>query len=181
MASILSVEQLRGLSSGDNPNTITLPTGQTLDFSAGTLTMPAGHVIQVVNEVFSGEPKTSSTTFVDTGWSITITPTSSSSKIFITVNIAVYWSATNRQAYNYFTLYRNGTTNLGGGSQNQMVIEKAGSVDTNYSKMISFNHLDSPSTTSPVTYNLYYRVSSGEVAGGDGRIANTITAMEISG
>jgi hypothetical protein len=36
MGSILSVEQLRGLSSGDTPNTITLPAGQTFDATAGT-------------------------------------------------------------------------------------------------------------------------------------------------
>src|SRR5210317_46954 len=111
MASILSVEQLRGLSSGDNPNTITLPTGQTLDFSAGTLTMPAGHVIQTVsyNDIITAT-NTNSTSFVATTLAATITPTSTSSKILVTAT----FSATQDGGSNYQShvqIYR-GTTNL---------------------------------------------------------------------
>ena len=45
--STLHVENLKGLSSGGNANKIIVPSGQTLDASAGTLFPSAGQVIQV--------------------------------------------------------------------------------------------------------------------------------------
>jgi hypothetical protein len=89
MGSILSVEQLRGLSSGDTPNTITLPTGQTLDFSAGTLTMPAGHVVQVKNYRPAASIDISATSYTDL-FSLAITPKSADNAIFAIIHGGVY-------------------------------------------------------------------------------------------
>ena len=47
--------------------------------------MPAGSVIQVVSETLIGAVSTSSGSFVDTGLSASITPTSPSSKILVTL------------------------------------------------------------------------------------------------
>lgn len=55
MASILSVEQLKGLSSGDNPNTIIVPAGQTLDASAGTVLPSSGQIVQTVTTTVTTE------------------------------------------------------------------------------------------------------------------------------
>ena len=46
--STLHVENLKGLSSGGNANKIIVPSGQTIDASAGTLVPSAGAVVQVV-------------------------------------------------------------------------------------------------------------------------------------
>ena len=46
--STLHVENLKGLSSGGNANKIIVPSGHTIDASAGTLVPSAGHVVQVV-------------------------------------------------------------------------------------------------------------------------------------
>lgn len=45
--STLHVENLKGLSSGSNANKIIIPSGQTIDASAGTLVPSAGHVVNV--------------------------------------------------------------------------------------------------------------------------------------
>ena len=46
--STLHVENLKGLSSGGNANKIIVPSGQTLDASAGVLTPSAGQIVQQV-------------------------------------------------------------------------------------------------------------------------------------
>ena len=50
--STLHVENLKGLSSGGNANKIIVPSGQTLDASAGTIAPSVGQVVQVQKNVF---------------------------------------------------------------------------------------------------------------------------------
>ena len=74
MASIVSVEQIKGLASGSTPNTVTIPTGQTLH--------APGHVIQTIYA-----QSTSFITSTTASWveylSSTITPKLATSKILI--------------------------------------------------------------------------------------------------
>lgn len=73
MASILSVEQLRGLSSGDNPNTITLPAGQILDIT--NWSPPTGTAVQTAQSAMTGGTITmSSTSWTSTGHELSFTP-----------------------------------------------------------------------------------------------------------
>ena len=53
--STLHVENLKGLSSGGNANKIIVPSGQTIDASAGTLVPSAGQVIQKVHNTWNSE------------------------------------------------------------------------------------------------------------------------------
>ena len=54
--------------------------------TAGTVAMPAGHVIQMQNATLSGAGNTTtSTSFVDTGLTVNLTPKFATSKIFVTV------------------------------------------------------------------------------------------------
>jgi len=57
MASELIVQTLKGPTSGSNANKVIIPSGQTLDASAGGMTTPTGHAIQVVH--FSGNNEVS--------------------------------------------------------------------------------------------------------------------------
>jgi hypothetical protein len=180
MASILSVEQLRGLSSGDTPNTITLPTGQTLDFSAGTLTMPAGHVIQVVtgSQVNQNDLITS-TSFTATSLSVNITPSSTSNKIFVSVSAVLDVNNNGNSAY--YTLYRD-STNLADDVGDTNGFGRIYSGSSRPIMPLSLEYLDSPNSTSQLTYNFRVRSTTGdrvEVPGSFSRL--TITAMEISG
>jgi hypothetical protein len=156
MGSILSVEQLRGLSSGDTPNTITLPTGQTLDFSAGTLTMPAGHVIQTIA---TNAPRTavSSGSYTNIK-SQTITPTSASSKILVVCHFNNDNNAATRSVRLGLDRVLNGTTTelLGGiiSQYNASARMRAG---------VTLSYFDTPSTTNELTYTV-----KGNNYGGDG-------------
>ena len=178
MASILSVEQLRGLSSGDNPNTITLPTGQTF--------YAPGHVLQVVQTVKTDTFNMNSATFADvTGFSATITPTSTSSKILVLVDTQVSGSVT----YNVkLALVRGSSTYLH--TKVQRIAQDGQGQYREYS--LGYCYLDSPSTTSATTYKLQMNVNGqpaylnrpadqGGYTPAGSESNSTITLMEIAG
>tara|TARA_Y100000004_G_scaffold88105_2_gene98772 strand:- start:330 stop:992 length:663 start_codon:yes stop_codon:yes gene_type:complete len=81
---------------GTDSNTgITFPSADTIKFSTGgvermqisnTGVSGAGKIIQLVNATTQSEAETSSTTFIDTNLTGTITPTAASSKILITIS-----------------------------------------------------------------------------------------------
>ena len=76
MASILSVEQLQGLAAGSTPNTITIPSSQTL--------RAPGHVIQMTESgAFGDTSQTTSGTWLDTEMFVDIAPKFSNSKIVV--------------------------------------------------------------------------------------------------
>ena len=51
--------------------------------------LPTGSVLQVVSAQYVTETSTTSSSYVDTGWTFSITPTFSTSKIFIVARIAI--------------------------------------------------------------------------------------------
>ena len=156
--------------------------------------MPTGSILQVVQTVKTDAWNTSSTTPVDiTGLSVSITPTSSTSKILIVVDLK--WSL-----YGHGDIYllRNGTKIYYGdlyGNQTQSLLHSyaSGGAD-DYG--LSYGHatyLDSPATTSSVTYKLQAAVpwsASYQVAVNymrpnennayNSRVASTITLYEIA-
>ena len=157
-------------------NTLTLPA-----LTATVMTnKTAGTVLQVVNSTYSTVTSTSSSTFSDTGLSASITPSSSSNKIFVIVSIN--------------GCYKGGTdtcvkTQLVRGSTVISYIDDiagyTGSTTTTGST-VSFNYLDSPSTTSSTTYKVQFgtdtngrSVSINNYASGPGSVS-AITLMEIS-
>ena len=84
--STLHVENLKGLSSGGNANKIIVPSGQTLDASAGTLFPSAGQVIQVQKSDIRTAASTFSTTTlaeVSTSYRVSITPKLASSSYIL--------------------------------------------------------------------------------------------------
>ena len=152
----------------------------TLDLTGKTVTLPAGtggKVLQVVNYVHaSGEVSTTSTSLSDTGLTATITPSSTSSKILIVMcqSIASQGTGGARVA-----IFRDATLlyNLN---------EKIGfTFDSgwNYIGTTSFTYLDSPATTSAVTYKTQFKAStSGQtVVAQVDNDDSSITVMEIAG
>ena len=129
------------------------------------------------------------------GLTVNITPTSSSNKIFVMVN-GIGGSVT----YTHLValrLVRNGTGicvgNATSGYYSSSVGGLRGSLDANSSWPFSISHLDSPATTSAVSYGLqgFIEINSGWCINRNGtdtgsaiysyRGATTITAMEIVG
>jgi len=139
-----------------------------------TTKLGAGAVLQVAQSTFtsSGGPSLTSTTFVAfSSVTISITPSSASNKVLILLATNVYAPA----AGTSFLTIAKGSTNLGGskGFSQKSTANWAGA---------TMVYLDSPSTTSSITYSLYARVDSGEgFMYGDSGNVNTITAFEIAG
>ena len=130
---------------------------------------------------------------VVTGLSLTITPSSTSNKILILCTLSTDGSSNVTQAYAWLA---RGSTKIGAGanSESRIGVNARGYYgDNNVSNTYTMSYLDSPSTTSAVTYNVYIATQgSGSVVvnrtindtnnTGDGaRTSSTITVMEIAG
>ena len=142
-----------------------------------------GKVLQVVQDTDTSGFSTASTTFQDTGLSVTITPSSASSKVLITVagiNAYVSHSGSQTSASGAFRLVRTSTqlqyTNIG-------ALSVASSSGPLYYGNPNFGYLDSPATTSATTYKVQgkceatYATTCAYSAAGD--IIASIVAYEI--
>ena len=154
MASELQVTTLRGNPTGANANKILVPTGQTLH--------APGHVIQVQSVAKTNTFITSSTSITDvTGLAVTITPKFSTSKILVRGFINV---GTTSQSFISVFLSRGSTQIFQGDLEGQRPRatsmsyqeQNSGVQDTQ-----SPEFLDSPATTSAITYKFQVRVGSG--------------------
>jgi hypothetical protein len=131
-----------------------------------------GHVLQVVEAEFSTQTDISSTSYADSGLSVSITPTSSSSKILVITNVHCFINGTGFIGLNIVR----GSTQIAEAS-------KAVSFADNTGNMSVLTKLDSPSTASATTYKVQMKISS---ASGTLRInqqdgGSRITVMEIGG
>ena len=145
-------------------------------------TPPAGTVLQVVQGLHHAETGTTSTSFVATGIDVSITPSATSSKVLIFATTSAYLNVAGYVAY--YTIYR-GSTNLSedtAGFQNVHQTSAGGSSDDLISP-VSMVFLDSPSTTSATTYQIYTRVSNASLtnAWSMNGATSTIVCQEIKG
>ena len=176
---------------GDSGDTFTLPSGGTLTVASGatldttgaTVTgLSAGKVLQVVNQVYeNAEINFSSTSFVDLGTNtdITITPSSTSNKILYLASIGFRAGGTETAAEGYIKIVRDDTTDLGSPIRLGRYMY-SGSFALRGSG--SFMYLDSPSTTSAITYSMYGKKDSGAVfhlSEGSTNHTLSVIAMEI--
>jgi hypothetical protein len=158
-----------------------LPSASGSTTQLASSSMPTGSVLQVLQNTTSTPTSTASTVFVTTGFSLSITPKFTTSKILITVNGgSIYASITGASAM-YSTIYR-GATNLGNATYG---LERFSTPGGEYSLAPhSMSILDSPATTASTTYTCYFK-NGGSAATVDfsstdrGVVAMTI--MEIAG
>jgi len=207
MASVLKVDKLdpqsgTDLEIGSSGDTITIPSGATFTQSgtmnasaitAGTIATArlgsgtassstvlhgdntwaaagGGKVLQAVTTVETANQTTTSTSYVQFGATLDITPSATSSKVLVLVsdntiyhetsggfNLTVYRDATDLGHYLYGYIY--------------------GYVNTHstFSPII----LDSPSTTSAVTYAVYGKVTSGTLYLNNANAHSNMTLLEI--
>ena len=151
----------------------------------------SGGIIQMKQTVVSVNTfNTTSTSKVDiTGMSVSITPTRSDSKILISSHLS--YGGNN---FNFYCDLLRGSSRLfiPSSGNNPCTIALCGITNTTYQIFnSSFQFIDSPATTSAVTYKLQIAVQAG---GGefylnrskrnnsaDSCCSSTITAMEVSG
>ena len=150
-----------------------------------------GIVQQVVSTTKTDTFSTTSTSMTDlTGMSVSITPTSTSSKILITGNIFVGGSSLS--ALVIFNLVRGSTDisiSTGAPSVNCTTFCDTDGMHTNENSTYSqnLNFLDSPSSTASTTYKLQMKVTQGtgfintRGLNTNVRAVSTITAMEVAG
>jgi hypothetical protein len=161
----------------------------------GTVT-GAGKVLRVVQTVKTDTFSHSTNTFTAiTGLSAQITPSSTSSKILVRANIVA--SATNTNGYGAFALYRDGSViseAVGDAASNRLQSTTSNPLanPTNYARHLIIEYLDSPASTSALTYQPYVRKGAETVTivinqnGADADSANhtrsisTITLIEIA-
>ena len=162
----------------------------------GTISRSGG-ILQVVSTTKTDLFTSSSTSFVDvTGLSVSITPRSTSSKIFVMVQTNV---AGDSSSYQAIQLVRDSTAiNIGdaAGSRTRAsyMSYNGGTTDgENYygAANVHLSFLDSPSTTSTTTYKVQAKTNTSNLkinaSGADsdsaiyGRMASTITAIEVAG
>jgi len=106
-----------------------------------------GQVIEATNG--SMTTNISSTSYTDTGLTGSITPSSTSSKILITINFATTMDGGSNGTLGFGAIYHNATTNLR---------ERIAVYDTDFGNVgpaCSIQTLHSPNSTSSQTYNLY--------------------------
>ena len=142
--------------------------------------LPTGSVLQVKQQVFTTFTQIASTSYVDSGLTLSITPKFASSKILavVSTNLSVNTSGHQRISAK---LLRGST-----------VIETFGNLlgsdsTSNPNTYVTFSYLDSPSTTSASTYKVTMRghtssnirVNNWYESNGDA--SSTLTLMEIAG
>jgi len=162
--------------------TLTLPDNSgTLLSNASTAGFPAGSVLQVVQNTYSTFTSTTSATYVDTGLTASITPSSASSKILVLTF----------QFGRVFDLVGTpeGTVRIVRGATKLLEASygavQAGDTGTPvYFTQVNFSYLDSPATTSSVTYKTQFAVVSAlefniNGIGGTG-YTSSIILMEIA-
>ena len=147
----------------------------------GTARLPAGSVLQVVSATINSSTSTISTSFINTPITLSITPSSSSNKIFIMVSTPIYSQSGGTYAAR-FTLFRGDVTGVNlsnGGLDFANIWSGSGQLSIH----LSMSFLDTPNTTSAQTYTVGMRSEGNSQAAevmSSGRSA-TITLMEIAG
>ncbi len=137
-----------------------------------------GKVLQVVSTQYASDIATTSTSLVATGYTATLTPSATSSKILILVNGGkIDWDGgtLNMMIHLYGKIGANSYADISG------LIEDL-RFDNAYTNSHSISFLWSPSTTSEVIIQPYFKsTSGGNVYFNRSAVKTSITAMEVSG
>jgi hypothetical protein len=152
---------------------IKIASGKTLDLkSQGNVTMPSGSVLQVVTSLFNTNTASSSSSYVSSGHSVTITPKSSSSKIALSLIGGEANQSTGR--YLLVTFYK------GSSILNSAFRSKHVSGADNLTHGHAMYGEDVHGVTSAITYTVYFLGSGGncQYSASDAKVE--LTAMEIA-
>ena len=135
-----------------------------------------GGIIQIVQDTYNTESSTANSSYTATGLSLNTTPTSSSNKVLVSFNLPLQKGGANLRIAT--GLHR-------GGSEIYLANREAcfNNLSSQATETVSGMFLDSPATTSAVTYDVRVRVSSGSGTfyWAVSSCVCTLTAMEVSG
>jgi len=117
-----------------------------------------GKVGQVVQTHFTTQSQMSSSSFAAiSGCTVDITPSATSSKVFVMISLC---AGVNQASYGFFKLFRDSTL-IGSGSDssnrigcNFSISQNDGDNTSDGVKQVNYHYLDSPSSTSALTYTV---------------------------
>ena len=153
-----------------------------------------GKVGQVVQTHFTTQSQMSSSSFAAiSGCTVDITPSATSSKVFVMISLR---SGVNGASYGFFKLYRDSTV-IGSGSDssnrigcNFSISQNDGDNTSDGVKQVNYQYLDSPSSTSALTYTVqastfnnstitYNKTPDNSDNGRTAQGSSTITVIEV--
>lgn len=145
------------ITNSDLANSSLTVNGTTISLG-GSETITAGKIGQIISAESNTETFIASTTHADTNLSATITPTSTSSKILVTISQI---SATDRDSSDGWIKYKvlRNTTELFGHSR-LFWVEAGGVSAVKNGGFISLQFVDEPSSTSALTYKTQGAISN---------------------
>lgn len=148
-------------------------------------TPAGGKILQVVSSTYSTETTIASITYTDTGLSLSITPSAASSRILILVSQIYQITRSDNETGHSIKILRN-TTDIydpANGGKNSGYAYVAGAATLYIGGTVSYSYVDSPNTTSAVTYKTQGRLnstsSSNTVKYQAGTNPSVITLLEI--
>ena len=167
----------------------TIPQGNIANASLGAVTalpgaIATGKVLQVVTAATTTALSSTSTTYADTNLTANITPSATSSKIYVTVNQSISLIDDNDDRVGGgWRLMRDSTVIYGGDQSYEIFLENNSGGGTQNFFYFNRNFLDSPSSSSQLTYKTQGRIyqSGDTVQFNSNSIESTITLMEIAG
>lgn len=172
MASELTVQTIKGPTSGANANKVIIPSGHTL--------AAAGHVMQVLDTSYNTQTTMSQGSWVDIGLSLSITPTSTSSKILVYYFPQYRMQASSNDTGIGFRLLR-GSTALDEDTTTYQQYTYAGtSGNSEWRGTAAHLYFDSPNSTSAITYKVQGNAYSGSVRCQDANNTSRMLLMEIA-
>jgi len=139
-------------------------TGALPAISGASLTgISAGKIIQHRYDMSAANDATSSTSYVVTSLSQTITPASASNDILVLwMSAHIYQDTTNIGYYYDMTVFRDGTNQGPANGINGHYGQQANIDDLGFS--VSFMFLDEPASTSSLTYDIRHKVNTGSAS-----------------
>ncbi len=149
--------------------------------TAGTVAMPSGHVIQLVTNTYSTETSISSSTYTDSGLTCQITPKFSSSKIFILVSHHIKLKHATADSGGGWKIFRDTTEIKASAVNYAMYAYTSHASEINIRGWQNWNYLDSPSSTSQITYKTQLsKYGGGELDAQANSNPSTMTLMEVA-
>jgi hypothetical protein len=121
-----------------------------------------GKVLQVVSTTYSTQTSTGTNTYIDSGLTLSITPTLNTSKVLVLLSQSALCYKTGTEVSNYIKLVR-GATDLTSTTNPSLFISGSSSA-IELDSVVTFNYLDSPATTSSTTYKTQFKAGNAGTA-----------------
>jgi len=169
------------LTLGGSSSTITIPSGATITNSGTATGFGGGKIGQVIQTVSTASSSISTTSFADV-ITAAITPSATSSKILIDFRLGGYNPGDAMDIF--FRVLRDSTTLTTGSAGEGTAAMSAGTPNSQRGDGgFSINFLDSPSSTSEITFKLQSKVSGNSYTfnskSGSYSTISTLTLMEV--